>query len=202
MGFPWVANDLAPTPTAAPIINGGWGRTSAGFGGYAMWNNHLYADATLYRSASTLASPQPNAGTDFAYNIRGLAPYWRVAWQQLTGKTQYEVGTYGMHMRSSPGAITKPTGSSWRIRTRIGQLTLRSIGHCSERTCFRSGPRTSAKIPTCGELRPAMRLRPAAHHLNTVLANAEYHIGNKYSGTFGWFNTSGTPTRLSIRKSR
>jgi hypothetical protein len=32
----------------------------------------------------------------------------------------------------------------------------------------------------------------ASHHLNTVLANAEYHIGNKYTGTFGWFNTTGT----------
>jgi hypothetical protein len=32
----------------------------------------------------------------------------------------------------------------------------------------------------------------SSHHLNTVLANAEYHIGNKYTGTFGWFNTTGT----------
>jgi len=30
------------------------------------------------------------------------------------------------------------------------------------------------------------------HHLNTLFANAEYHIGNKYTGTFGWFDTSGT----------
>jgi len=28
--------------------------------------------------------------------------------------------------------------------------------------------------------------------LNTVMANAEYHIGNKYTGTLGWFNTTGT----------
>jgi len=75
-----------------------------------MWNNHLNADATLYRSGHIGAS-QPTDGTDFGYNIRGLGPYWRVAWQQLTGKTQYEVGTYGMHMRSSPGAITGPEDS-------------------------------------------------------------------------------------------
>ena len=30
------------------------------------------------------------------------------------------------------------------------------------------------------------------NHLNTVLANAEWHFGNRYSATFGWFNTSGT----------
>src|SRR5579863_2438761 len=30
------------------------------------------------------------------------------------------------------------------------------------------------------------------HHLNTFRANAEYHFGDRYSGTFGWFNTTGT----------
>ena len=30
------------------------------------------------------------------------------------------------------------------------------------------------------------------HHLNTVLANAEWQFGNRYTGTFGWFSTSGT----------
>jgi hypothetical protein len=33
---------------------------------------------------------------------------------------------------------------------------------------------------------------PGDHHLNTVMANAEYHFGNKYSGALGWFDTSGT----------
>ena len=33
---------------------------------------------------------------------------------------------------------------------------------------------------------------PGKHHLNTFLTNAEYHFGNKYSGLFGWFDTSGT----------
>ena len=31
-----------------------------------------------------------------------------------------------------------------------------------------------------------------SHRLNTVLANAEYHFGNRYTGTFGWFDTTGT----------
>jgi len=30
------------------------------------------------------------------------------------------------------------------------------------------------------------------HHLNTIKANAEYHFGDRYTGTFGWFNTTGT----------
>jgi hypothetical protein len=34
------------------------------------------------------------------------------------------------------------------------------------------------------------------HHLNTLLANAEYHFGNRASGAFGWFDTSGTADPL------
>ena len=37
---------------------------------------------------------------------------------------------------------------------------------------------------------------PGSHHLNTFMANAEYHFGNKYSGTFGWFDTHGTVDAL------
>jgi hypothetical protein len=31
------------------------------------------------------------------------------------------------------------------------------------------------------------------HHLNTVQANAEYHYGDRLSGTVGLFNVTGTP---------
>ena len=39
-GFPWIASDSAPTPTAGPII-AGLGQDVAGIGGYAMYDNHL-----------------------------------------------------------------------------------------------------------------------------------------------------------------
>ncbi len=71
---------------------------------------------------------QPNAGTDFGFNVRGVAPYWRVAWQQLTGKTQYEFGAYGMHMRSSPGAITglEDKFTDWAVDAQIDRTLFRT----------------------------------------------------------------------------
>ena len=189
-GYPFVADDFVPTPTAAPIVSS-LGQDVAGFGAYTMWNNHLYADATLYRSAH-IGGPQPNAGTagdgsPFTYNIRGLAPYWRVAWQQLTGKTQYEFGTYGMHMRSSPGAISglEDEYTDWALDTQIDRTLFRTDVLSLRGTYIRENSNLVASAAL-----GAASLGP--HHLNTLLANAEYHFGNRASGAFGWFDTSGT----------
>ena len=184
-GFSWVADDWAPTPTAAPILTS-LGQDVAGFGGYAMWNDHLYLDATLYRSEHVGAT-QPNAGTDFGFNVRGLAPYWRVAWQQLTGKTQYELGTYGMHMRSSPGAITglEDDFTDWAVDTQIDRTLFRTDVLSFRGTFIRENSNLAA-MAAIGAA------STGSHHLNTFQANAEYHFGNRASGTFGWFNTSGT----------
>ena len=63
-GFPWIASDSAPTPTAAPIIDGALAQDVAGIGGYAMWDNHLYVDGTIYRS-DHVGAPNPNPGSRF-----------------------------------------------------------------------------------------------------------------------------------------
>jgi len=187
-GFPWVASDVAPTPNAAAIINGSLAEDVAGVGAYAMWDNHLYIDGTVYRSEH-IGSSQPNDGTTSAYNIRGLAPYWRVAWQQLTGKTQYEVGAYGMHMKSTPFGITGAEDSytDFAFDTQIDRTLFRKDVLSFRATYIRENSNLLASLNANP---PAATLAP--HHLNTVQANAEYHLGNKYSGTFGWFNTTGT----------
>lgn len=195
-GFPWIESDVAPLPDAAAVINGPLAQDVGGVGAFAMWDNHLYFDASMYRSEH-VGGAQPNSGTGASYNIRGLAPYWRVAWQQLTAKTQYEFGTYGMHMRSTPNQITNPDGSSiptdsftdWGVDTQI------------DRTLFRKDVLSfrATYIRENNDLLSAVYQGLAtqgSHRLNTVMANAEYHFGNKYSTTWGWFTTTGTSDPL------
>jgi hypothetical protein len=180
--YPWVASDWAPTSAANPIITGHLAQDAAGFGGYAMWDNHLYLDAAVYRSAH-VGNPLPNDGTCCSYNIRGVAPYWRVAFQELTGKTQYEIGTYGLHMRSTPGNIAGPEDdyTDFAFDTQIDRTLFRKDVLSFRGTYIRENSDLLASSPFVG-----------AHHLNTFLANTEYHFGNKYTGTFGWFDTGGT----------
>jgi len=185
-GFPWVASDWAPTPTATPILNGALAQDVAGFGAFGMWNNHLYLDASVYRTQH-IGSSQPNPGIGSAFNIRGVAPYWRLAWQELTAKTQYEFGTYGMHMRSTPNGITGPEDSytDWALDTQIDRTLFRKDVLSFRATYIRENSDLLASLA-------AGATAQGSHHLNTFLTNAEYHFGNRYTGTFGWFDTGGT----------
>ena len=103
-GYPFVSSNVAPSPSAGALINGGLAQDVAGFGGYGMWNDHLYLAATLYRSEH-IGGSQPNDGTCFGINIRGMAPYWRLAWQSSTENNNLEIGTYGIHVKTSPGPL-------------------------------------------------------------------------------------------------
>jgi len=101
-GFPFASSPVAPTPAASPLI-AELGQDVAGIGAYSLWNNHLYANVTLYRSAHQGDFP-PNALSEMT--IKGLAPYWRLAWQQNLGADYLEVGTFGMQTRLYPDGIS------------------------------------------------------------------------------------------------
>jgi hypothetical protein len=103
-GYPWFGGN-GPSPGAQPLIAGALSQDVIGLGGYAMWDDHLYAGFSMYRSLH-LGGPQPLTGTDFAFNIEGIAPYWRMAWQQAWGLNYLEVGTYGIYTSSVPGGVT------------------------------------------------------------------------------------------------
>ena len=182
-GFPWIASDSAPSSNAATIIDGSLAQDVAGLGGYAMWNSHLYLDATIYRSEH-VGGPQPNPGTGATFNIRGVAPYWRLAWEQSSATTEFEVGTYGMHMTSSPGAVTglEDDYTDWAVDFQMDHTLFRKDVVSLRGTYIRENSSLAATNPLL-----------VNHHLNTARADAEYHFGNRFSATIGWFNTTGTP---------
>jgi hypothetical protein len=188
-GFPWVSSGWAPGPAAGALINGGLGQDVAGLGGYAMYDNHLYVAATVYRSMH-LGGDLPNPGTDAAYNIRGASPYWRVAWQQNSTNNYLEVGTYGMHVKSSPFAISglEDDYTDWAVDFQYDRTIPRFN---SDILSIRgSYIRENSSLHATSDLNGGSLI---PHHLNTVQVNAEYHFGNRYSGTVGYFNIDGTP---------
>ena len=187
-GYPFVAPDSAPTPAAAAIITS-LGQDVAGLGGYTMYDSHLYFAATAYRT-DHVGSPQPTNGSSASYNIRGIAPYWRIAWQNTGRKNFFEIGGYGMHVNSTPGAVTGPKdsytdyGPDFQYDHVFGRDVVSFRG-----TYLRENSTLNATFGAGGAAQ-------AAHHLDTGNANVEYHYGNRISGTFGGFWISGTPDSL------
>jgi hypothetical protein len=196
-GFPWVGPDSAPFPMASPIVGGTQSaaplsRDVGGAGIYAMWNNHLYGDLTLYRSMQ-IGTSQPPTGGSNPFNIRGVAPYWRVAWQQLAGHNYFEIGTYGMHMSSSPFNIVGPTdfytdaavdGQFERQVRESDEITIHSA------FIHQNSDLIASASPTVGTA------SFVPHHLNAFKLDGTYHFGSKYAATVGEFSTYGTTDPL------
>jgi hypothetical protein len=192
-GYPFIANDSAPSPTAAAIINGSLAQDVAGIGAYTMWDQHLYVAGTLYRS-DHVGTAQPTNGQGSTINIRGTAPYWRVAWQQSGRKDNLEIGAYGIHVKSTPGAVTGAEdsytdfGPDLQYDHTFGRDVLSVRGtYIRENEAYVASAANGAA-------------EPGPHHLNTGNANVEYHVGNRYSGAFGWFMTEGTTDVLLYPK--
>ncbi|HVB34616.1 MAG TPA: cytochrome C [Patescibacteria group bacterium] len=191
-GFPWVDSPSAPGPAAATIIDGTLGQDVAGIGGYAMLDNHLYGAVLVYRS-SHVGNPLPNTGDGFGFNIRGVAPYWRAAWQQTAGNNYLEVGAYGMHMRSTPGGIIGPTDAYTdvavdsqyeRVFPKLANdiLTIHTT-YIHENSTLDASLQDSAAAF-------------ADHHLDTFRINGVYHFGYRYEPSIGYFITTGTADPL------
>jgi len=183
-GFPWISTASGVSPVASPVINGALAQDVAGVGGYGMWNNHLYGDVTLYRSEHAGAST-PVAGTGSTYNISGVAPYWRGAWQQMWDRSYLEVGTFGMYVNSVPNAV-KGTSNRYvdsavdfQYESPIGANQLNVHGSYVRENSDLAATLASGAATT------------ASHHLNAFKVDTVYHWRAKYSATAGAFATTG-----------
>lgn len=96
-GFPWTHGAEVAAPVVASL-----GQNVAGLGGYAMWGNGIYTEVSLYRETNTfdapsgLADPASASGVQ-QVRVRGVAPYWRLAWDKtFESGDSWMIGTYGM----------------------------------------------------------------------------------------------------------
>lgn len=189
-GFPWYPPDSNPVPAAHTIITGALAGDVGGLGAFAMWNGHLYGDFTAYRSVH-VNGPEPPNGIGYGFNIHGIAPYWRLAWQQNVGKNYLEVGTYGMHISSSPGTVVSPTDTYTDAAADL-QFE-RQVRKSDEITVHSTFIHEASKLDATFAAGGAAQI---PHHLNTFKADGTYHFGNKYAATFGGFATWGTADRV------
>jgi hypothetical protein len=107
-GFPYANSNATVSPLAAAQIDGPLAQEVAGISAYAMWNEALYGELGVYRSAKQgvtnpiTGAAGPLDGT--ASNvISGVAPYGRVAYEYQWQRHDLEVGVYGATFKLYPG---------------------------------------------------------------------------------------------------
>lgn len=103
-GFPFATSSVAPTPGAATMLDGAFAQQAAGLGAYALLDNHLYGEFSVYRTAQQGgAAPADSTTTN---TISGVAPYWRAFYKQSFGQQTLMIGTLGMTASLYPQGVT------------------------------------------------------------------------------------------------
>ena len=182
-GFPWASSPVAPTPAAAPLIDGGLAQQSAGLGTYALWDNRVYGEVSLYRSAPQGGPHPPDASA--ANTLHGVAPYWRLALQHGWRKQYLEVGTYGMATRLFPTGVAGPTdhytdvGVDAQYERRMGGGSATAHTTWIHETQDLTASFDSARAAT------------ATSTLNTFRIDGSYYTAGRVGATLAYFSTTG-----------
>ncbi len=103
----WMQYVPVPSPGSSRFIDGnspypgfGAGGNVAGVSAYAFWNRQVYAELGAYRTAkgafSLMSAGLANADIT---RLRGLNPYWRLAYSREWGPHNLMLGTAGMLSR-------------------------------------------------------------------------------------------------------
>lgn len=103
----WMQYVPVPSPTSSRFIDGNTpypsyaaGGNIAGATAYAYWNRTIYVELGAYGTSRGAASFMSAglANADIT-KLRGLNPYWRVAWNREWGAHSLMIGTAGMTAR-------------------------------------------------------------------------------------------------------
>lgn len=188
--FPFMSSEVAPSPAAATLIDGGLEQQVAGLGAYSLYSHTLYAEVSAYRSAPQGA--ELPLGSSAENTTKGVIPYWRVALQHAWPTTYGMIGTYGLSARMYPEGVTGPTndyvdaGVDATVEHQSGtHVWIGRAAFIHERQTLNA---FEAADPAEAE-----RSRET---LSTFRANLTFQPSLRYSLTGGYFQTTGTADAL------
>lgn len=181
-----MSSDVAPSPAASTMIDGGLGQQVAGLGAYSLYNDILYTELTAYRSAPQGAK-EPLGAT--ATNVtKGVIPYWRVALQHTWNSTYGMIGTYGFAARLYPAGVTGPTNdyTDAAIDAQIEHQA--AMGTWIGRAAYIHERQTLSAFAAAT---PAEATN-ARQNLSTFRTNLSFEPSLRYALSAGYFQTTGT----------
>jgi hypothetical protein len=188
-GYPFALSGTAPAPITSTKIDsgaGGFGQTVGGIGVYAWLDEHFYLEVTNYDS-SIPGGAHPLDSTQ-ADVVQGLAPYWRVAYEQRWYRNSLEVGTFGLNASTHPGVGTALQGPTDKYKDVAADVEYQFIGEDHFFTLL------GTYIHESQTLDASILDGFAANdknRLNTIKATGEYYYKRLIGGTVSYFSTTG-----------
>ena len=107
--FPYTTSALAPTPAAAPLIDGGLEQQVIGASAYAFLDDRWFAELGLYRSLST--SFLDKVGLAAGARLDASAPYWRLAYRRDLKSRAFSIGAFGLSAKLDPNRSNGETNN-------------------------------------------------------------------------------------------
>lgn len=202
-GFPQISPSgrTVVTPNAMAQIDMSLASQVAGVSTYAWLDNSVYAEIGAYRTADKMfsilrAGIPRNGGMESAAALDGLAPYWRLAYENQWGGHSLAAGAYGMSVDRYPDP-SNPTGASDRFRD-IGidaQYQFIDDEHrvSSGLTAIRERQSWRASFDPTGM---ASMRDGADGALKTIRTHISYLFRKQYGATVGYFSTSGSADQM------
>jgi len=186
-GFPYSGSSVAPTPAAATQIDGRLAQSVAGVGVYTWIDDHFYAEVTGYTAAIVGgAHPLDSTQSNVAH---GLAPYWRVAYEERWNRNSLSIGAYGMDLKVHPGNGTPLQGATDRYKDAAADVQYQFIGDNHLATVLATYIHESQALDASVVDQFSAN---ASNNLKTLKLTGEYSFHRKIGGSLGYFSTTGT----------
>jgi hypothetical protein len=199
-GFPYALSGVSPGFGPSTQIDGSLAQDVAGLSAYLFWNESLYAEAGLYRTARQGVSGalDSQAGGNI---ISGTAPYWRVAYEHNWGRNSIEGGLYGATFKILPGPAGAPlAGPVDEFQDVAEDVQYQYLGdaHLFSVTATRIHESQTLNATYAAELAAnaasdgASPVGNLSNDLTTIRGFATYYYKRKIGATVGLFRTTGS----------
>lgn len=186
-GYPYNKSNVAPTPGAATLINGGLEQRVLGLSGYGFWNDSVYGELGTYRSLSLRAQQKVGlAVADDPGRLNKSNLYWRLAYLGDQKKRAYTVGLFGLDARLAPDRNVAVYDKYRDIGVDGSYMFLGTRKHVA--TVYGSYVRERRSLNSM----PVVAGDPTTARLNEFKLTGAYHYDQTYGFNLSRFRTSGT----------
>ena len=188
--YPYITSGLAPGPSAAPVISGGFAQVVLGATAYTMIHDHLYLEAGAYRGLSDHWLGNLGLYPDNNIHMDGAAPYWRAAYQFTLGQQEhyFSFGTFGLSSKLQPD----PTVPQTDHYTDVGFDGVYQYTPVDGPGSININASVIHEQQHLDATFAAGGANNATNHLTTVEADLTYAWRQTYALSGGVFNTTGS----------